>query len=89
VTPERYESILHKSHGWLDAPGGCWFEQRGKMVLLIEPETARKVPGDGTLYGYPYGTQWRASSIWAYAGERVLDSDVDERAAYQALKGRI
>lgn len=64
---EKYGSVLHKNHGWLEAPEGAHFEQRGKMVLLIEGD--RKLLGDGTLYGYPYGTQWRASSIIAYADQ--------------------
>lgn len=58
---ERFSQILHKRHGWLEAPPGYHFEERGKMILLIHHS---RTPPDPRFW-FPYGTAWRASSVLA------------------------
>jgi hypothetical protein len=64
ATTERYREVLHKRHGWLAAPDGCYFEVSGKSVWLVEPDR------DGTQpWYYPFGTRFNLASIYGFGEE--------------------
>lgn len=63
MTDVRYQSVLHKRHGWIDAPPGAFFalSKSGKSVELHEPNR-----DESRLYRYPFGTTFRMTSLYAF-----------------------
>lgn len=62
-TADRYTAVCHKRYGWITAPPGYYFgpNRSGKMVYLYAGEGEE----DGTWL-FPFGTEWRATSIIAW-----------------------
>ena len=60
ATP-RCRAILHKRHGWIEAPEGAWIQvsRSGRSYELHETG-----PLDTSSF-YPYGTRWNATSVLA------------------------
>jgi len=54
----RYSAVLHKRHGWIDAPRGYWIRESasGKSYELCSDEESHGVT-------FPLGTRWNTGSI--------------------------
>ena len=61
---ERHKALLHKRHGWLEAPEGMWYEEsenKKSYWLCGGPDTT------GPGYVFPYGTRFNATSVYGVA----------------------
>jgi hypothetical protein len=61
MTKEKHRTVLHKRHGWLEAPEGWWFEEsenRKSYWLCSDQEPTFSDH-------FPYGTRFNATSILA------------------------